>query len=76
MAPCVVMRAHNDMPLIEGTLEALAGQSIPFELVAFDNASTDGTREALARMATRIVDVPAGASTRVVDPAREKLHKS
>jgi len=76
MAPCVVMRAHNDMPLIAGTLEALAGQSVPFELVAFDNASTDGTREALAKIATRIIDVPAGGYVpgRVLNQAMGATH--
>ncbi len=60
MKPCVVMRAHNDMPLVREALDALARQTVPFDLVAFDNASSDGTREALAAIAARVIDVPAG----------------
>jgi rhamnosyltransferase len=61
MKPWVVMRAHNDMPLVEETLAGLRAQSIPHRLLALDNASKDGTREALARQADRVIDVPAGA---------------
>jgi len=55
------MRARNDMPLVAQTLQALARQTVPFDLVAYDNASGDGTREELARVASRVIDVPAGA---------------
>ena len=57
---CVVMRAHNDMPLVAETLERLQAQSTPFTLVAFDNASTDGTREQIQKYTSRVHDVPAG----------------
>lgn len=56
----IVMRAHNDMPLIRETLEMVARQEIPFTLYAFDNASTDGTRELLLEYTDKVFDVPAG----------------
>ncbi len=58
--PWVVMRSHNDMPLIDETLAVLAHQTLSFRLAVFDNASTDGTREATASRADLFVDVPAG----------------
>lgn len=57
----VVMRARNDGAVIGRTLEALAGQrGVTWELVALDNASTDGTREALVAHGARVIDVPEG----------------
>jgi rhamnosyltransferase len=58
--PTVVMRAHNDMPLLGQTLAALARQDRSFELIAFDNASNDGGRELLERHADRVFHVPQG----------------
>jgi rhamnosyltransferase len=60
MTPWVVLRSHDDQPLADRTLEALARQTVAHRLMAFDNASRDGTREAVARVADRLVDVPAG----------------
>ena len=60
-AVCVVMRAHNDMPLVAETLRRLQTQRHPFRLVAFDNASTDGTLEEIRKYTDRIHHVPAGA---------------
>ena len=57
----VALRSHDDQPLVAETLAALARQTVPHRLIAFDNASTDGTREAVAAAAERVVDVPAGA---------------
>ena len=57
----IVMRAHNDMPIIRETLEMVARQDTPFTLYAFDNASTDGTRELLLEYTDKIFDVPAGS---------------
>lgn len=57
----VALRSHDDQPLADQTLAALARQTVPHRLLALDNASTDGTREAVAARATRLVDVPAGA---------------
>lgn len=56
----IVMRARNDMPLVRETLARLAEQTLPYRLIAFDNGSTDGTREALASAAAVIRDVPSG----------------
>ncbi|MEW6754360.1 MAG: glycosyltransferase, partial [Candidatus Latescibacterota bacterium] len=61
MRPCVVMRARNDMPLVAATLAMLARQQQAFELVAFDNASTDGTLRELRCYTHRVHCVPAGA---------------
>ncbi len=60
-ALCVVMRSHNDMPLAAETLRNLRAQRTPFVLVAFDNASTDGTLEEIRKYTDRIHHVPAGA---------------
>jgi rhamnosyltransferase len=57
----VVLRAHNDMPLVAETLRALERQKLPMVLVAFDNASTDGTLEEIGKYTDRIHHVPAGA---------------
>lgn len=60
MKPSIVMRSHNDMPLIAATLAALREQSLPFELLVFDNASTDGTLEEVEKFASQIIHVPKG----------------
>jgi len=52
------MRAHNDAGLIGQTLDILHRQTLPFELIALDNLSSDGTREMLAKFTNRIIDVP------------------
>ena len=57
----VVMRSHNDMPVVARTIEALREQSMPFRLTVFDNASSDGTRDAVSGLAERVIHVPAGA---------------
>jgi len=57
----LVMRSHNDSSLVADTLAALAQQTIPFRLAAFDNASSDGTREIVQSRADLFVDVPAGS---------------
>lgn len=57
----VVMRSHNDMPVVARTIEALKGQSMPFRLTVFDNASSDGTRDVVSDLAERVIHVPAGA---------------
>jgi rhamnosyltransferase len=67
------MRARNDKPLIDATLTALARQRMSFRLIAFDNASTDGTREALLDAGAELHDVPAGTYVpgRVLNRAME-----
>ncbi|MFH0957909.1 MAG: glycosyltransferase [Pseudomonadota bacterium] len=58
--PCVVMRSHNDMPIIAETLEKLNEQDLPFELICLDNESEDGTLEELKKYTDRIVNIPKG----------------
>ena len=59
--PWVAMRSRNDMPLVERTLAALAGQRLEHRLLVLDNASTDGTRDAVARYADKVIDIAEGA---------------
>lgn len=70
----VIMRAHNDMPLVAETLARLQTQKHPFVLVAFDNASTDGTLEEIRKYTNRVHHVPAGGYVpgRVVNQAMAK----
>lgn len=57
----VIMRSRNDIEVVPRTLAALAEQRPQdFELLAFDNGSTDGTRACLANYGAQIIDVPAG----------------
>ncbi len=60
MTPCILLRSHNDMPLIGKTLEALHRQDHPFRLIALDNESTDGTREELLKYTDAIETIPRG----------------
>ena len=57
----VVVRSCNDAAIIGRTLAALARQSLAHETLCFDNASSDGTREIIARFGHRVHDVPAGS---------------
>ena len=61
MIPCVVMRSHNDMPLIAETLSRLHEQDHSFELICLDNESDDGTVEQLRKYTDRIVNIPKGS---------------
>ncbi len=56
----VVLRSHNDMPVIEETLAGLEKQTVPFRLIGLDNASSDGTLEAVSEMADEVIHIPAG----------------
>ncbi|NCF85882.1 MAG: glycosyltransferase [Verrucomicrobiaceae bacterium] len=69
----VVIRSHNDLPLVEQTLNELAKQDAKISLTAFDNASTDGTRELLEKHGAHIHHVPAGTYVpgRVLNEAME-----
>jgi len=48
----VILRSHNDMPLISHTLAMLARQNLPFHLIALDNESTDGTLDEIPIMSS------------------------
>lgn len=61
MKPWVVMRSHDDMPLVERTLAMVARQDLPCRLLVLDNASTDGTRELARHYAEMVIHVPRGA---------------
>jgi rhamnosyltransferase len=61
MTPFVVMRSHNDMPVIAETLARLHEQDLPFHLVCLDNQSHDGTVVALRNYTDRIVNIPQGS---------------
>jgi len=58
----IVMRSRNDAEFAERTIRAILAQDYPdFELLAFDNASSDGTREIIAKFPQiKIFDVPEG----------------
>ena len=53
----VVMPAHNEAPLIETTLRAmlaqLASEGMDYEVLVIDDGSTDGTADAIERVAAR-----------------------
>lgn len=59
MKTVVVMRARNDMPLIKDTVNAVRAQTVPAFIIAFDNGSTDGTREFLEEHANALLEIPA-----------------
>ncbi len=56
----VILRSHNDMPLIAKTLEMLSKQTLPFHLIALDNESSDGTLEEIRKYTDDIITIPAG----------------
>lgn len=60
MKPCIIMRSHNDMPVIAETLLRLHEQRQAFELIVFDNESRDGTLEEIMKYTDRIINVPEG----------------
>ena len=61
MNPCIIMRSHNDLPIISETLQKLHSQSHPFELICLDNESTDGTVGELRKYTNRVFNIPRGA---------------
>jgi rhamnosyltransferase len=72
-APYVVMRSHNDMPIIGETLRMLSRQRSPRRLLVMENASTDGTRQAVDQAGATVIEVPAGhyVPGRVLNQAME-----
>jgi len=71
MKPWVVMRSHNDMPIIADTLRLLHEQTRPFELIVFDNESTDGTLDEVRKYTDRIVTVTQYVPGRVLNQGME-----
>ncbi len=61
MHPSIVMRSHNDMPIISDTLARLHEQDHPFELICLDNESDDGTVQELQKYTDRIINIPKGS---------------
>ena len=60
MDPCIIMRSYNDMPLIADTLAMVSRQDIPFELISFDNESTDNTLQEIKKYTDHTIDIPKG----------------
>ena len=60
MEPCIIMRSHNDMPCIAQTLDMLSRQNCPHQVIALDNASTDGTLQWIRQHTDKVINVPAG----------------
>ncbi|MCG8457226.1 MAG: glycosyltransferase, partial [Holophagales bacterium] len=50
----------NDGPFVEETLRAVRDQTVPVQIIGFDNDSEDGTRETMLRLADEVVRVPKG----------------
>jgi rhamnosyltransferase len=74
MTVSIVIRSRNNADIIERTLKAVFEQSLrDFEVINFDNASTDGTIEKIKQFHTKIVPVPEGAYIpgRVLNKAAE-----
>ena len=62
MAVTIIIRSRNDADIIERTLRGVFEQSLrDFEVINFDNASTDGTIEKIKQFNTKIISVPEGA---------------
>jgi rhamnosyltransferase len=61
-AVSVLLVTHDGMATLPATLDRLAEQetAVPFELVAVDSGSRDGTAELLARRADRLLTVTPG----------------
>ena len=62
MTVSIIIRSRNDADIIERTLKGVFEQSFrDFEVINFDNASTDGTLEKIKQFNTKIVAVPEGS---------------
>ncbi len=74
MTVSIIIRSRNDADIIGRTLKAVFEQSLRgFEVINFDNASTDGTIEKIKQFHTKIVPVPDGTYVpgRVLNQAAE-----
>ena len=56
----IVVRAYNDMPVVEETLRAVRKQNTPGQILVMDNESQDGTTDVANELADRVINVPAG----------------
>ena len=56
----VVVRAHNDMDLIEETLRGIRQQTLECRILVMDNESTDGTTDVARTIADQVINIPAG----------------
>src|SRR5277367_670909 len=45
-------------PMLEGTLRALASQTVPHELLVCDSGSRDGSAELASRYGARVIHIP------------------
>jgi rhamnosyltransferase len=62
MKVTIVMRSRNNVDIIDKTLKGVFKQSFQdFEMINFDNASTDGTIEKIRQFNTRIISIPEGS---------------
>lgn len=59
----VLILTYNGAATLPGVLDGIAQQDTewPFEVVAVDSGSTDGTRELLAARVDRVIDVPSAS---------------
>jgi rhamnosyltransferase len=58
--PYIIMRSHNDMPLIGETLTMVQQQNSAFELIVFDNDSIDGTVDEVRKYTSTVIHIPRG----------------
>ena len=64
------------MPLLAETLDAVKTQTFPYELIALDNESTDGSVDELKKHTENIINIPAGTYIpgKVLNLAMEASH--
>ena len=64
MKPCeripVIVRSWNNRSTVEQTLLAVRAQTVPAQIIGFDNDSEDGTKEIMRELADELVRVPRG----------------
>src|SRR4030042_3397102 len=62
MTVTIIIRSRNNADIIHRTLKGVFEQSLQdFEVINFDNASTDGTVEKIKHFNTKIFPVPEGS---------------
>ncbi|MEW6128486.1 MAG: glycosyltransferase [Acidobacteriota bacterium] len=60
METWIVMRSHNDMPLVVETLARVKRQNHDFQLLVLDNQSSDGTTQEAEKYAHQLLNIPQG----------------